>query len=71
MVCARVGISITESESTMKDEDIWFMCYERFMETINNLNVSGDATFNNPSTCVSSLTINGATTINGSLPTTQ
>ena len=25
LVCARVGISITESESTMKDEDIGFM----------------------------------------------
>ena len=45
LVCARVGISITESESTMKDEDIWFMCYDRFMETINNLNVQSNVEF--------------------------
>jgi hypothetical protein len=45
LICTRVGISITEEESVMKEDDMWLMCYERFLETRDNFSIQSNVEF--------------------------
>ena len=45
LICSRVGISITEAESTMREDDLWKMCYTRLMETKDNFCVQSNVGF--------------------------
>ena len=45
LVCTRVGISITEEEGLMKEDAMWLLCYERFIETKENFPVQSNIEF--------------------------
>jgi hypothetical protein len=45
LVCTRVGISITEEEGLMKEDAMWLLCYERFIETKENFSVQSNVEF--------------------------
>ena len=45
LVCSRVGISITEEDKLMKEEDLWYTCYERFMECKETLPIESNVEF--------------------------
>ena len=45
LVCSRVGISVTEEEKLMKEEDMWYTCHTRFMETKETLPIESSVEF--------------------------
>jgi hypothetical protein len=45
LICSRVGISITEEESVMKEDAMWLLCYERLIETKENFSIQSNVEF--------------------------
>ena len=44
LICAKVGISITEGEQA-KEEDLWLLCRSRYIETKDNLYLQSNLNF--------------------------
>ena len=45
LLCSRVGISVTEDDKLMKEEDMWLVCYERFQHSKETLPIEATVEF--------------------------
>jgi hypothetical protein len=45
LLCSRVGISVTEEDKLMKEEDMWLVCHERFLSSKETLPIASTVEF--------------------------